>query len=97
MFQMGGVGPSFGQAHHFMHAAKEVVPYGIERYGKEVVRLYGVMNERLGKAEYISGNAYTIADIATYPWVARHECIVSIWRHFRTLRGGLEKSEHAQL
>jgi GSH-dependent disulfide-bond oxidoreductase len=49
------------------------VPYAIERYGKEVVRLYGVMNERLGKAGYISGNSYTIADIATFPWVARHE------------------------
>jgi len=73
MFQMSGVGPSFGQAHHFMRAAKEIVPYAIERYGKEVVRLYGVMNERLGKAGYISGNSYTIADIATFPWVARHE------------------------
>jgi GST-like protein len=73
MFQMGGVGPSFGQAHHFMRAAKEVVPYGIERYVKEAVRLYGVMNERLKKTAYLAGDAYTIADIATFPWVARHE------------------------
>lgn len=73
MFQMGGVGPIFGQAHHFMRAAKEVVPYGIERYGREAIRLYGVMNERLGISAYLAGDAYTIADIATYPWIARHE------------------------
>jgi GST-like protein len=73
MFQMGGVGPMFGQAHHFMRNAKEQVPYGIERYGNETKRLYGVMNRRLGEAEYLAGAEYSIADIATYPWVARHE------------------------
>ena len=49
MFQMGGVGPMFGQAHHFMRAAKDEMPYAIERYGKETKRLYGVMDERLAK------------------------------------------------
>ncbi len=73
MFQMGGVGPTFGQAHHFMRAAKEVVPYGIERYGREAVRLYGVINERLGKTAYLAGAEYSIADIATFPWIARHD------------------------
>ncbi|MBI3708568.1 MAG: glutathione S-transferase N-terminal domain-containing protein [Proteobacteria bacterium] len=73
MFQMGGVGPMFGQAHHFMRNAAEKVPYGIMRYGKEAARLYGVMNQRLGEAKYLAGDDYTIADIATYPWVARHE------------------------
>lgn len=73
MFQMSGVGPSFGQAHHFMRAAKEHVPYGIERYGKEAVRLYGVMNDRLGKTAFLAGDVYTVADIATFPWIARHE------------------------
>lgn len=73
MFQMGGVGPMFGQAHHFMRAAKEQIPYGIERYGNEAKRLYGVMNKRLDKVPYLAGAAYSIADIATYPWVARHE------------------------
>jgi GST-like protein len=73
MFQMGGVGPMFGQAHHFMRAAKEQIPYGIERYGNEAKRLYGVMNKRLGEAKYLAGDDYSIADIATYPWVARHE------------------------
>ncbi len=73
MWQMGGVGPMFGQTHHFMHAAPEKVPYGIERYSKETRRLYGVMNKRLGEAAYLAGDDYSIADIATYPWVARHE------------------------
>jgi GST-like protein len=72
MFQMGGVGPMFGQTHHFLRAAKEQVPYAIERYTKETRRLYGVMNGRLGERAFLAGD-YSIADIATYPWVARHE------------------------
>jgi GST-like protein len=72
MFQMGGVGPMFGQNHHFRRAAPEKVPYGIERYQKETDRLYGVLNTRLGKVPYLAGE-YSIADMATYPWVARHE------------------------
>ena len=72
MFQMGGVGPMFGQAHHFLRAAPEPVPYGIARYTKETRRLYGVLDRRLAESEYLAGS-YSIADIATYPWVARHE------------------------
>jgi GST-like protein len=72
MFQMGGVGPMFGQTHHFLRAAKEPVPYAIDRYSKETQRLYGVLNERLKDHEYLA-DGYSIADIATYPWVARHE------------------------
>ncbi len=72
MFQMGGVGPMFGQAHHFLRAAKEEVPYAIDRYTKEKDRLYGVLDKRLGEAEYLA-EEYSIADIATYPWVARYE------------------------
>jgi GST-like protein len=72
MFQMGGVGPMFGQVHHFLRAAKEQVPYAIERYGKETKRLYGVLNERLKSSEYLA-DGYSIADIATYPWVSRYE------------------------
>ena len=71
MFQMGGVGPMFGQAHHFIHSAPEKVPYGIDRYSKETRRLYAVMNKRLDGNEYLAGE-YSIADIATYPWVARY-------------------------
>ena len=72
MFQMGGVGPMFGQTHHFLRFAPEPVPYAIERYRKETRRLYGVLDARLAAAEYLAGD-YSVADIATYPWVARHE------------------------
>jgi GST-like protein len=72
MFQMGGVGPIFGQVHHFLRAAKEPVPYAIERYTTETQRLYGVLNGRLLDHEYLA-DEYSIADIATYPWVARYE------------------------
>jgi GSH-dependent disulfide-bond oxidoreductase len=72
MFQMGGVGPMFGQVHHFLRAAPEKVPYAIERYTKETRRLYGVLDGHLKSAAYLAGE-YSIADIATYPWVARHE------------------------
>lgn len=72
MFQMGGIGPMFGQVHHFLRAAKEPVPYAIERYTRETRRLYGVLDARLADHEYLA-DAYSIADIANYPWVARHE------------------------
>jgi GST-like protein len=72
MFQMGGVGPMFGQAHHFLRAAKEPVPYAIERYTTETRRLYGVLDRHLAGHEHLAGE-YSIADIATFPWVARHE------------------------
>ena len=73
MFQMGGVGPMFGQCHHFRRAAPEKIPYAIDRYTNETRRLYGVMDRHLGEVKYLAGEAYTIADIATYPWAARHE------------------------
>ena len=72
MFQMGGVGPMFGQTHHFLRAAKEQVPYAIERFGKETRRLYGVLDGHLKDHACLAGE-YSIADVATYPWVARHE------------------------
>jgi GSH-dependent disulfide-bond oxidoreductase len=71
-FQMGNIGPMFGQAHHFRRK-EEKVPYGIERYTKETRRLWGVLNERLATREYLNGGDYTIADIATFPWTARYE------------------------
>jgi len=73
MLQMGGVGPMFGQVHHFYKFAKEDVPYAKKRYSDEMHRLYGVLDKRLGEVEYLSGVDYSIADIAMYPWVARHE------------------------
>jgi GST-like protein len=73
MFQMGGLGPMCGQAHHFRRFAPEQIPYAIKRYTDETARLYGVMDKRLGEAAYLAGPDYTIADIASYPWIARHE------------------------
>lgn len=71
MFQMAGVGPMFGQLHHFLHFAPERVPYGIERYGKESRRYYGVLNQRLADHEFITGT-YSIADMVLYPWCAAY-------------------------
>lgn len=73
MFQMGGVGPMLGQAHHFRNYAPEEIPYAIERYTTEAARLYGVMDERLSEAEFFAGGEYTIADMAIFPWVVPHE------------------------
>ena len=73
MFQMGGVGPIFGQTHHFRRAAPEKVPYGIERYTKETRRLWGVMNDRLADNEWFASSGYSIADIAVFPWTMRYE------------------------
>jgi GST-like protein len=73
MFQMGGVGPMFGQVHHFLRAAPEPVPYAIERYSKETRRLYGVLDKHLANHEWLAAGEYSVADMATYPWVARHE------------------------
>ncbi|MDF5731179.1 MAG: glutathione S-transferase N-terminal domain-containing protein [Rhizonema sp. PD38] len=72
MFQMGGVGPMFGQLNHFKKFASEKIPYAIERYEKETLRLYSVLDKQLTDKEFICGD-YSIADIATYPWVAVYE------------------------
>jgi GSH-dependent disulfide-bond oxidoreductase len=69
MWQMGGLGPMAGQAHHFRQAmGGEDVPYGVERYSKEVRRLYGVMDRRLADSEWLGGADYSIADMACWPW-----------------------------
>ena len=77
MWQMGGVGPSFGQAFHFLHqhpddAPAEDIAYGRERYSGEVRRLCGVMDRRLSENRHLAGVEYTVADIAAFPWVALH-------------------------
>jgi len=73
MFQMASVGPMCGQAHHFRRAAPEQIPYAIKRYTDEAARLYGVIDRRVAETKWLAGEEYTIADIATYPWIARHE------------------------
>lgn len=69
MFQMGGLGPMFGQYGHFVRFAPEKVPYGIKRYTDEANRIYRVLDKRLGETAYMAGDDYSIADIATYPWL----------------------------
>jgi len=73
MWQMGGVGPMFGQVHHFVKYNKGKSEYAEERYSKEARRLYGVMDKRLNKNQYISGKEYSIADISIWPWTARFD------------------------
>lgn len=68
MFQMANVGPMFGQNGYFQGYAQEDVPYAKTRYHNETKRLYGVMDRRLAETEYLAGNEYSIADVATYPW-----------------------------
>jgi GST-like protein len=69
MFQMGGVGPMLGQAHHFRIYAPERIEYAINRYTNEAKRLYGVMDRQLATHKFIAGDSYTIADIAIFPWL----------------------------
>jgi len=69
MFQMGGVGPMFGQYNHFASYAAEKIPYAIERYTNEVARLHRVLEKRLGAAEWLAGDEYSMADIITFPWI----------------------------
>ncbi len=72
-WQMGGLGPMAGQNHHFSQYAPEKLPYAIDRYVKETGRLYAVMNKRLADHAFLAGADYTIADMASYPWVVPHE------------------------
>lgn len=74
MWQMGGLGPMAGQNGHFLLYAPERIPYAIERYSKEVNRLYGVLDAQLARtAHYVAGGEYTIADIAIFPWIRTHK------------------------
>jgi GST-like protein len=71
-WQVGGLGPMLGQNHHFSRYVPEKIPYAIARYRKETERLYGVLDRRLDGREFICG-AYSIADIASYPWIVPHD------------------------
>jgi GSH-dependent disulfide-bond oxidoreductase len=73
MFQMGGVGPMFGQYNHFANYAVEKLPYAIERYTNEVARLHRVLDKRLGEATWLAGDEYSLADIITFPWIRNPE------------------------
>jgi GST-like protein len=74
MWQMGGLGPMAGQNGHFLLYAPEKIPYALERYSKEVNRLYGVLDAQLARTgRYVAGGEYTIADIAIFPWIRTHK------------------------
>ena len=73
MAQMGTIGPMLGQHHQFHHYNPGKSRFGEERFFKIAKRLYGELDERLSSSKYLAGNDYTIADIATWPWIARHE------------------------
>ncbi len=70
MWQMGGLGPMAGQAHHFLKYAPEDITYAKDRYRTEVARLYGVLDRRLSDREFVAGDSYTIADMAIWPWAS---------------------------
>jgi GST-like protein len=91
MFQMGGVGPMLGQAHHFRIYAAEKIPYAIDRYSNEARRLYGVMNKRLAKSRYIGGAEYSIADIAIFPWLRSWKNQGIHWDDFPHLKGWFDE------
>ncbi|BAL96264.1 glutathione binding-like protein [Rubrivivax gelatinosus] len=91
MFQMGGVGPMLGQAHHFRIYAPEKIAYAVDRYTNEAKRLYGVMNRKLAKTRYIAGDEYTIADIAIFPWLRSWKNQGIDWNDYPHLKGWFDE------
>ena len=91
-WQMGGLGPMAGQAHHFRIYAPEQIAYGIDRYTNEVNRLYGVLNRQLEGRTYIAGE-YSIADMASWPWIRPHERQGQKLTDFPHLKAWFERME----
>jgi GST-like protein len=91
MFQMGGVGPMLGQAHHFRIYAPEKIAYAIDRYTNEAKRLYGVMDRRLAKSKYLGGADYSIADIAVFPWLRSWKNQGIAWNDYPHLKGWFDE------
>jgi len=91
MFQMGGVGPMLGQAHHFRIYAPEKIEYAINRYTNEAKRLYGVMDKRLAKSKYIGGPEYSIADMAIFPWLRSWKNQGIAWADYPHLKGWFDE------
>lgn len=91
MFQMAGVGPMLGQTHHFRVYAPEKIAYAIDRYTNEARRLYGVMDRRLRQVRYIAGDAYSIADMAIYPWLRSWQNQGIDWADFPQLQAWFDE------
>ena len=93
MFQMGGVGPMLGQNHHFRQYAPEKLPYAIDRYTNEAKRLYGVIDKRLARSEWLGCDEYSIADMATWPWLRNWKnqgIVLDEYPHLREWFGRME-------
>ena len=91
MFQMGGVGPMLGQAHHFRLYAPEKIDYAINRYTSEARRLYGVMDKQLATRKFIACNQYTVADVAIFPWLRSWENQGIDWAEFPYLKDWFDR------
>jgi GST-like protein len=91
MFLMGGVGPMLGQAHHFRIYAPQKIEYAVDRYTNEAKRLYGVMDRRLAKSKYLGGKAYSIADIAVFPWLRSWKNQGIDWADYPHLKGWFDE------
>jgi GST-like protein len=91
MFQMGGVGPMLGQAHHFRIYAPEKIGYAIDRYTNEAKRVYGVMNKRLESSPWIGGKSYSIADIAIFPWLRSWQNQGIDWADYPALKAWYDR------
>jgi GSH-dependent disulfide-bond oxidoreductase len=91
MFQMGGVGPMLGQAHHFRIYAPEKIDYAVNRYTNEAKRLYGVMDKQLAKQRYMAGPEYSIADIAIFPWLRSWKNQGIDWNDYPHLKGWFDE------
>ncbi len=94
MFQMGGVGPMLGQAHHFRIYAPEKIDYAVTRYTNEAKRLYGVMNKRLANSRYLGGKDYSIADMAVFPWLRSWKNQGIDWTDYPHLKGWFDEIGH---
>ena len=91
MFQMGGVGPMLGRAHHFRIYAPERIEYGINRYTNEAKRLYGVMDKRLQSSPWVGGKSYSIADMAISPWLRSGQNQGIDWADYPHLKAWFDK------
>lgn len=91
MFQMGGVGPMLGQAHHFRIYAPEKIDYAYDRYTNEAKRLYGVLDKQVQKHPYIAGKQYTVADIATFPWLGSWQNQGIDWKNYPALKDWFDR------
>jgi GSH-dependent disulfide-bond oxidoreductase len=91
MFQMGGVGPMLGQAHHFRIYAPERIDYAVDRYTNEAKRLYSVMDKRLQNSRFIGGAQYSVADIAIFPWLRTAQNQGIDWADYPTLKDWFDR------